>query len=447
MPDPAVPETHDPYAAFRVPAFREYLIAGTFVSIGTAGQGLAIGWEVYQRTEQAMSLAWVALMQAIPMLLLTLPAGVLADRVDRRTIMLWGMAGTSLTSIALGVLSAVEGNIWLMYLMLLIDSAFLRLTWPARSALMPMLVPRDTFENAVKWRTSLGQISGLAGPAVGGFIIAWNLPAAYFVSAASTVLFMLVIARLNVNTKPEPGVAGRGIGGIFTDLREGLSFVWRRKLILAAISLDLFAVLFGGAVYLLPIYAEDILKVGATGLGWLNAAPAAGALVTALALAYTPPMKRAGWTLLLSVAGFGVATIVFGFSTSFWLSMAMLFLTGVFDNVSVVVRHTLVQLATPDAMRGRVSAVSAVFIGSSNQLGGFESGTVAQLTNPVFSVVSGGIGTIVVVLAWSGLFPGLRELTRLDSAGDVDAEPPKSAFEVLPAASPTGKGGPEDAQQ
>ncbi len=405
---------HDPYAAFRIGAFRQYVIAGTLVGIGTAGQGLAIGWDVYERTGQEMSLAWVALMQAIPMLVLTLPAGVLADRVDRRKIMLVGMLGTTLTSVGLGLLSGAQASVGWMYLVLFIDSAFLRMAWPARLALMPMLVPRNVFENATKWRSSLQQISGVVGPAVAGFVLAWSLPAAYYLAAASTAVFMVVIARLDVDTRPEPGKGTKGVAGVLEELAEGLAFVWRRKLILGAISLDLFAVLLGGAVYLLPVFAKDILGVDETGLGLLRAAPAAGAMVTAFVLAYTPPMKRAGRTLLVSVAGFGVATVVFGFSTSFWLSMAMLFLTGVFDNVSVVVRHTLVQLATPDAMRGRVSAVSAVFIGSSNQLGGFESGLVAQLTNPVFSVVSGGIGTIIVVATWAGVFPDLRKLKRLD---------------------------------
>lgn len=405
---------HDPYAAFRIGAFRQYVIAGTLVGIGTAGQGLAIGWDVYERTGQEMSLAWVALMQAIPMLVLTLPAGVLADRVDRRKIMLVGMLGTTLTSVGLGLLSGAQASVGWMYLVLFIDSAFLRMAWPARLALMPMLVPRNVFENATKWRSSLQQISGVVGPAVAGFVLAWSLPAAYYLAAASTAVFMVVIARLNVDTRPEPGKGTKGVAGVLEELAEGLAFVWRRKLILGAISLDLFAVLLGGAVYLLPVFAKDILGVDETGLGLLRAAPAAGAMVTAFVLAYTPPMRRAGRTLLVSVAGFGVATVVFGFSTSFWLSMAMLFLTGVFDNVSVVVRHTLVQLATPDAMRGRVSAVSAVFIGSSNQLGGFESGLVAQLTNPVFSVVSGGIGTIIVVATWAGVFPDLRKLKRLD---------------------------------
>lgn len=429
---PPATTRHDPYHAFRFRTYRHYLFGSLLVSMGTAAQSIAIGWEMYDRTGRAMSLAWVGLLQALPMLLLTLPSGVLADRFDRRRIMMIGLTGTGLTSVGLALLSASQGSIAWMYFLLLLDASFNRVAWPARAAMLPMLVPRDAFENAVKWRTSGFQISATVGPAIGGFIIAWWLPAAYWMSAGSEALFMVLLARLAIpRLAPRDPGALRGLAGVVHDLTEGLGFVWRNRLLLGTISLDLFAVLLGGAVYLLPIYAMDILEVGERGLGWLRAAPAAGALVTALLLAHLPPMRRAGLTLLLSVAGFGVATIVFGLSTSFWLSMSMLFLTGVFDNVSVVVRQTLVQLATPDAMRGRVSSVNAVFIGSSNEIGGFESGLVAQYFGPVLSVVSGGIGTLLVVGLWSALFPRLRQLRQLTDAGD-EPEPPRG-FEVLPA--------------
>ena len=414
QPAGAAPLRHDPYHAFRFRTYRSYLIGSLLVGIGTAAQSVAIGWEVYQRTGQAMSLAWVGLVQAIPMLLLTLPSGVLADRFDRRRIMVVGMIGTGLSSVGLAILSITQGPIFWMYALLLTDSAFLRVAWPARAALLPMLVPRDALENAVKWRTSGFEIAAMLGPAAGGLLIAWRLPSAYWLSAASEGLFIVLLARLAIPPR-EPYSPGerRGMAGVTADLFEGLAFVWHNKLILGAISLDLFAVLFGGAVYLLPIFATDILEVGERGLGWLAAAPAAGALLAALAMAHLPPLRRAGLALFASVAGFGLATIAFGFSTSFWLSMAMLFLTGVFDNISMVIRGTLVQLATPDPMRGRVSAVNAVFIGSSNELGGFESGLVAQLTSPRFSVVFGGVGTLVVVGLWSAMFPNLRKLRGL----------------------------------
>lgn len=244
---------------------------------------------------------------------------------------------------------------------------------PARTAFLTLLVPPKSFENAMKWRTSLGQISALAGPALGGFLIRWSVPSAYLLAAASTIIFVFVL--LTIHAPPAPQLRR---GNIITQVLEGIAFTWQRKIIFGTISLDLFAVLLGGAVYLMPVFARDIINLHGMGLtqkealGWLNAAPAAGAMAMAFLLAHKRPMKRAGASMLWAVAGFGVATIVFGLSRNFWLSMAMLFLTGVFDNISVVVRHTLIQFATPNEMRGRVSAVNAIFIGSSNQLGGFE---------------------------------------------------------------------------
>jgi len=412
LSDPA--PRHDAYAALRVPAFRRFLIGSQLVRIGTSGQSLAIGWEMYTRTDEPFALGLVGLVQAIPMLLLTLPAGYLADIFDRRKLMVASMLLTSATSVGLAAFSYFEGSIAVMYVLLFFDSCALRLGWPARSALLPLLVPRDAFENAVKWRTSLGQISGMVGPAAGGFIIAWSLPAAYLLNAGSTLLFIALLLTIAVPDAPR---AARG--RMFRQVAEGIGFVWRKKVLLGAISLDLFGVLLGGAVYLLPIFARDIIDLSGTGLtpeqalGYLRAAPAAGALVMALVLAHTPPFRRAGRTMLLAVAGFGLATIAFGFSTSLWFSMAMLALTGALDNISVVIRHTLVQLATPNEMRGRVSAVNAIFISSSNELGGFESGTVAHFFGPVVSVVAGGVGTLAVVGAWAGLFPDLRRVTRL----------------------------------
>lgn len=393
------------------------MIGSQLMTLGTSAQALAIGWEMYERTNDPLALGLVGLVQAIPMLLLTLPAGYLADIFDRRKLMIVSMFGTSLTSLGLAASSQYGGANWLMYLLLLVDSSFIRLGWPARAALLPLLVPRSAFENAVKWRSSLGQTSALVGPAIGGFILAWSIPATYVLSALSTLAFMAMLVTIRISAQPTGSPAG-----MFKQIGEGLRFVWSQKLLLGATSLDLFGVLLGGAIYLLPIFARDILDTEAVGLspeqamGWLRSAPVAGAMIMALWLAHRPPLERAGRAMLWAFAGFGAATIVFGFSTSFWLSLAMLFLTGVFDTFSVVVRQTLLQLVTPDHMRGRVSAVSAVFISSSNELGGFESGLVARLAGPVFSVVSGGVGTIVVVAVWSRLFPKLRDFGRLDEA-------------------------------
>ncbi len=411
------PSSAGAYAAFSHAAYRRYLTGAVLMALGTSAQTLAISWEMYVRTGSAWSLGLVGLVQAIPMLTLTLPAGYLADVYDRRKLMILSMIGTSLTSMGLAWFSYGGGSDAAMYGLLLLDSAFLRLGWPARAALLPLLVPRKDFENAVKWRSSLGQVSQVVGPAIGGFILAWSIPATYVFSAGTTLVFAVLL--LAIETAPQQR---NPQGHMLRQIGEGLQFVWSQKLLLGAISLDLFAVLLGGAVYLLPIFVKDIIDVAAVGLtpeqalGWLRSAPALGALIMALTLAHLPPLRRAGRTMLIAFFGFGVATIVFGFSTAFWLSAVMLLLTGAFDMISVVVRQTLVQLVTPDDKRGRVSAVSTVFISSSNELGGFESGAVAALFGPVVSVVSGGIGTLIVVGAWAGLFPQLRKFGRLDSA-------------------------------
>ena len=424
-------EEHDPYSALRIGLFRNYLIASSLVSMGTAAQGLAIGWEVYDRTGEALSLGLVGLVQAIPMLLFTLPAGYLADVYDRRKLMMLSLAGATLTSLGLAAFSYHELSVNWMYGLLFLDATMLRMGGPARSAIMPLLVPEEEFENAVKWRTSLQQITGIGGPALGGFIIAYNIQAAYVLSAGSSLAFIVFLFGMQL-----PTAARSARGQMIEQVAEGLRFVWNKKILLGASSLDLFAVLLGGAVYLLPIFAREIVDLAPVGLepeealGWLRAAPAAGACVMALLMAHLPPMQKAGRTLLLCVAGFGAATIVFGLSQNFWLSMAMLALTGAFDNVSMVVRHVVSQMSTPNHMRGRVSAVNSIFIGSSNEIGGFESGLVAQLYNPVVSVVSGGIGTLVVVLAWSGLFPSLRtlgSLAELSAQRKKEEEAAKSA--------------------
>ena len=408
--------TYDPYRALRVPVFRNFMIATSLVRIGTAAQGLAIGWEVYDRTDQALALGLVGLIQAIPMFLFTLPAGYLADVFDRRKLIILSLAGATVTSVALAAFSYLEASMIWLYTILFLDSTFLRVGWPARSSILPLLVPNEDFESAVKWRTSLMQITGIVGPAVGGFIVAFNIQAAYLLSAFSSAVFILFLSIMRL--PPAPRIQP---GDMVGQVVEGVRFVWQRKLLLGAISLDLFAVLLGGAVYLLPIFARDIIDLGSTGLspeqalGWLRAAPAIGATAMAFLLAYLPPLRKSGRTLLGAVAGFGLATIVFGLSKNFWLSLFVLALTGAFDNVSVVVRHVVTQMSTPNEMRGRVSAVNAVFIGSSNEVGGFESGLVAQLFTPVISVVSGGIGTLLVVLGWSRYFPDLKNLGSLSS--------------------------------
>ncbi|MCC6166982.1 MAG: MFS transporter [Caldilineaceae bacterium] len=411
----------DPYAAFRVPAYRSYLFGWIIAMLGTRIQSVAIGWEMYQRTGDALALGMVGLAQALPTMAFALPAGFLADKFNRPRLMMVSLGLMTLTSLALAWLSYTQGSVAAMYLFLFLDATAVTLGRPARSALMPQLVPKPVFPNAVMWNTSLMQIAAVVGPALGGLVVAFNVPLAYVITAASSLIYMVMLARLKfVHDSKAVGAAS------FQTLVAGIRFVFEKRIILTMISLDMFAVLLGGAVYLLPIFAEDILQVGATGFGWLRAAPAMGALMMALLLIYLPPMQRAGRTLLLSVAAFGVATIIFGLSGSFWLSFAMLFLTGAFDNISMVIRQTLLQLLTPDYMRGRVSAVNSIFIGASNELGGLESGVVAHFFGPVFSVVSGGIGTLLVVGATALASPELRRYGPLsDAAVDAEAEPPE----------------------
>ncbi len=414
-PNQPPPPKRDPYAAFRVPNYRAYVVGWFIAMLGTRIQSVAIGWEMYQRTGEPLSLGLVGLAQALPTMLLALPAGYLADRFNRPRLVMISLLTMTLTSLSLAVLSYRNGSTAWMYALLALDATAVMIGRPARVALLPQLVPKEVFPNAVTWNTSMMQIAGVGGPAIGGFIIAFNVPVAYVITAASSLIFAVMLARLRF----QPETKSIGTASLRT-LVAGIGFVWDAKIILTMITLDLFAVLLGGAVYLLPIYATDILDVGATGFGWLRAAPAVGAFVMAIAMVYLPPMQRAGRTLLICVAGFGVATIIFGVSRSFWLSLAMLFFTGAFDNVSMVIRQTLQQLLTPDEMRGRVSAVTSVFVGASNELGGLESGVVAQIFGPVISVVSGGIGTLVVVAATWWLSPQMRAFGALDEAKPVE---------------------------
>ncbi len=411
---------HDPYLAFRTPSYA-VLTAGWMVAlIGHAIESTALGWEIYDRTGSELQLGYVAGVQAIPLLLLALPAGQLADLFDRRKIIFISQITAAVFTAWLAWLSySPTWGVGWMYVALVLSSTALVLGRPSRSALMPMLVAPAAFANAVAWNSTMFRIATVIGPALGGLVIAlslkWHgtLSMAYGISAGCMAGFAVMMPLLKLrpmlidNRPPD------------RSLLAGLRFVWNTKVILAAMSLDMFAVLLGGSVYLLPVFAKDILHVGSVGFGWLRSAEAVGALVMALMLAHLPPMKHAGRAILLSVAGFGLATIVFGLSTNFVLSFAMLVLIGVFDSISVVIRHTLVQVMTPDAMRGRVSAVNNVFIGASNELGGLESGVTAKLLGPVGSVVLGGFGTIVIVAAVAAAFPNIRRLKGLQEAGDI----------------------------
>ncbi|MHC5595015.1 MAG: MFS transporter, partial [Nostoc sp.] len=327
-----------------------------------------------------------------------------------KLIMLLSVMLLALCSLALALLSYTQGAIFLIYACLVLTGIARAFLKPASDALMWQLIPVSAFTNAATWNSSSFQLAAVIGPAFGGFGIALleSATGVYVLAAIAALLcFILTLAikEQKVIRSTEPIS--------FKALAAGAKFVWQNQLILAAITLDMFAVLLGGAIALLPIFAKDILHVGPVELGYLQAAHSIGALTMAITLAYLPPLRKAGPALLWSVVGFGVVTIIFGLSRSFWLSMLMLILGGALDSISVVIRHTLVQIRTPDHLRGRVAAINSVFISASNELGGFESGLTAALFGPVISVVGGGIGTILVVIATAMIWPGIRKLGAL----------------------------------
>jgi hypothetical protein len=395
-------------------------------------QATAVGWELYRRTGEPLDLGLVGIVQFLPIFLLALPAGHAADRHSRKGILLAALALALLASVGLAVLSAVQGPRALIYLSLLVAGVGQAFGRPARWALLPHVVPAGALPNAMTWQSGTWQVASLLGPVAAGQVLqhtrhaVWAyLPATLCFAGAACCAALL---------RPHPAAREREPVSL-RSLLDGCRFVWRTKPILATITLDLFAVLLGGAVALLPVFQKDILKVGPAWLGWLRAAPSLGALGMALLLAHRGPLRRPGQSLLWAVAGFGAATVAFGFSRDPLLSFALLAVTGALDNVSVVVRGTLVQVLTPDAMRGRVSAVNAVFISSSNELGAFESGLTAQWFGPVASVVGGGIGTVLVVLAVMFAWPQvlrLGPLGELQPDASVEGEGGLSAEEYPP---------------
>ena len=403
---------HDPYAVLRNPDVALYLIGRLFASLGQQMLTVAVGWELYERTHSSLALGLVGLTQMLPMVLFSLPAGHVADNYDRKRIIVLMNGLVACASLGLTLISARGAGVFWIYLCLFAAGTARTFLWPASSAFLPHLVSRQEFSRAVAWSSGSFQLSSVVGPAAGGALIALTnhaAPVYAFNTAAAVICLTLIslVRRRHTVTVKEKMTMG--------SLVVGFNFVFASPIILGTITLDLFAVLLGGATALLPVYAKDILRAGPTGLGFLQAALPLGSLLCALILAHRPPLQRAGRGMLLAVAGFGVATIAFGFSRWFWFSFLMLFICGAVDNISVVVRHTLVQMLTPDDKRGRVSAVNSLFIGTSNELGGFESGLVAYLLGPVFSVVSGGIGTILVVLAVAAIWPEIRKYGRLDA--------------------------------
>ena len=398
------------WAVFRNGDFRLLAGARFLTGLGYQMQAVAIGWFVFEITHSALALGLVGLAAFLPAMVSALFAGHVADVYDRRLVAAAAYATLALAALALCLEAALGlARVWPVYLVVVgtgIGRAFAN---PAQQALMPTIVTREQFGSAVAWNASIWQSASVAGPALGGFLYILG-PAVVFGTAAAT--FALAAGLIAaVRFRPEPILERPAV--TWATLSAGLSYIRSQPVVLGAISLDLFAVLFGGATALLPVFAAEVLHVGPLGLGALRSMPAAGAVAMAVLLAWRSLRHRAGVRLLRAVAVFGVAVIVFGASTNVALSMACLFVTGAADMISVYVRQSLVQGETPDAMRGRVSAVNAVFIGASNELGEFESGTLAALVGAEPAVIAGGVATVLVAVVWGRLFPALRERDRL----------------------------------
>ncbi len=400
--------------AFTHPDFVSYTLARFFIVLSLEMLSVAVGWQVYEITHRPLDLGYVGLAQFLPGFALFLFAGHAADLFDRRRLLMWCYAGFTLCSALLLLISwRAPNSVHLIYAVLALLGAVRSFNFPASRAILPQLVPEEHFANAVAWNSSIFQIATIAGPALGGIVYAiFRGPNTVYAIAVSISIFaMAMTMRIRILTaaRSQEPVSLRTVFA-------GFRFIWDKKLILGSISLDMFAVLLGGAVALLPVYAREILHTGPWGLGLLRSAPGVGAAVMAIVVAHRPIRRRAGMAMLLCVAGFGVFTIAFGISHSLILSLVALFLCGASDMVSVIIRATLVQIATPDEMRGRVNAVDMLFIGVSNELGEFESGFTAQWFGTVPAVVIGGIGTLVVIGIWAWLFPELRKADQLTVA-------------------------------
>ncbi|MGA8233825.1 MAG: MFS transporter [Candidatus Acidiferrales bacterium] len=411
-----MPETKSPAQAagriaFTYPNFIYFQTSRLLVVMAQEMQSVAIGWQVYEITKRPLDLGLVGLAQFLPGIFLFLVSGHAADRFDRRKLLTICYGGLAVCSgLLLRVSLSGARSVYSIYLVIVLLGVVRSFQGPPSRALLPQLVPEEHFPSAVAWGATFFQTATIVGPALGGVIYAiFRGPSAVYATSmviAIAALFLTLPIKPQLKTRPREPVSLKSV-------LAGLRYTWRRKLVLGSISLDLFAVLLGGAVALLPVYAREILKTGPWGLGLLRSSPGIGAGAMAILLAYRPLRRRPGATMLWCVAGFGVFTIVFGISRSLILSMAALVLVGASDMVSVVVRATLVQLATPDEMRGRVNAVDMVFIGASNQLGQFESGITAQWFGTVPAVILGGLGAIVVTAIWAWCFPELRNADSL----------------------------------
>lgn len=405
-----------PYAAMKIRDFRLFIFARFCITLAIQIQAVVVGWQVYEITKDPLSLGLIGLAEAIPSISVSLYAGHVADIMSRKRIILVTVATLVFCSGSLLYFTMDAGSFLLaygvmpIYAVIFISGIARGFITPAVFSFMPQLIPRELYQNAITWNSTLWEMASIGGPPVGGLIYGFfGITAAYSADAALMVIGLLLV--ISVADRPVPPATEEQ--GIVEKIKAGLKFVFGNRIILSAISLDLFAVLFGGAVALLPIFADQILHVGKIGLGFLRSAPGIGALLTALYLTYHPLRRHMGAILLAAVAGFGVCMILFALSANFWLSMGVLAISGACDSVSVIVRGTLLQTLTPENMKGRVSAVNNIFIGSSNEIGAFESGVAARLLNVIPSVIFGGVMTLIVVAVTSWKAPELKKLQEV----------------------------------
>lgn len=422
--DAAPPAAHDPYAALRIAPFRWFLLALVAMTVSAQIQSVVVGWQVYALTKNPLSLGLVGLAEALPYIACALWAGHVADRGSRRRIALVGLAvlvacSASLLSLtATGAAARGHGGLIAVYAIIVVSGLARSFLQPARQGIGAEIVPRPLYPNAVTWRSSLWQAAAVLGPAAGGLLYGFGGPTvAYATDTALMGLALLAFSR--VAYTPLPREQPADAESVWTSLTTGVRYVLQQPVLTGAMTLDLFAVFFGGATALLPIFADEILKVGPQGLGLLRAAPALGAVTMSLLLAHRPPMARAGHKLFINVALFGCCMIGFALSRNVWLSLCFLALSGAVDMVSVVIRSTLLQSWTPTHLIGRVSSVNSIFVGSSNEIGMFESGVAAKALGTVPSVIFGGCMTLLVVAVTAWRVPRLRKLDRLESPTGV----------------------------
>lgn len=408
-------KVRDPYAALRYKEFNVFLMVRFAMVFAWSMQFIIIEWQVYSLTKSALSLGMIGLMEVVPAIAMALFAGHIVDQKEKKGMLVKCILGFSIISFGLFLLTwpkvvsdwSTETILYSIYFLVFLGGLVRAFLGPTIFSLMSLIVPKSAYPNAATWSSSVWQIGSVVGPAVAGFSITWIGVHWSMCSIFACSIFALLVLT-QISKKP---ILNPKIGEpVMESLKEGIKFVYTNKSVLGALTLDMVAVLFGGAVALLPIFAQDILKVGPEGFGVLRAAPAVGAMLTMFISAHIPFYKKAGIKLLGAIFGFGVCIIVFGLSSWFWLSVFALFMSGVTDGISVVIRQTILQLKTPDHMRGRVAAVNSIFVGSSNELGAFESGLTAKLMGTVTAVVFGGSMTLLIVVFTGIKLPGFRTL-------------------------------------